>query len=195
MPQALTQAAADGKLDTLHWRNIGPSRGGRVVAVAGDAKNKATFYFGACAGGIWKTEDGGVYWRNVSDGFLNTAAVGAIAVARSDSNVIYAGMGEDKTRADAWAWFKANYATIIQKTPTFGRGGLVGVGGRFCTPAERNDYKRFFDNKVQALTGAPRNYANVLESIDNCIAMAEKQREKANTYFARYKDSKARPSS
>ncbi|MCX7381778.1 MAG: glycosyl hydrolase, partial [Alphaproteobacteria bacterium] len=115
MPQALTQAAADGKLDTLHWRNIGPSRGGRVVAVAGDAKNKATFYFGACAGGIWKTEDGGVYWRNVSDGFLNTAAVGAIAVARSDSNVIYAGMGETTIRLDV------SYGDGVYKSTDAGR--------------------------------------------------------------------------
>ena len=84
----------------LKWRCIGPSRGGRVVAVAGDFHNKMVFYFGACAGGIWKTIDGGIYWRNVSDGFLDTATVGAIAVARSDSNVIYAGMGETTIRLD-----------------------------------------------------------------------------------------------
>lgn len=81
-------------LTGLKWRSIGPSRGGRVVAVAGDFNNPMTFYFGACAGGIWKTTDGGNHWRCVSDGFLTTAAVGAIAVARSDSNVVYAGMGE-----------------------------------------------------------------------------------------------------
>jgi photosystem II stability/assembly factor-like uncharacterized protein len=53
-----------------------------------------TFYFGACAGGVWKTTDGGSYWENVSDGFFQTAAVGAIAVAESDPNVVYAGTGE-----------------------------------------------------------------------------------------------------
>ena len=52
---------------TLRWRSIGPHRGGRVVAVAGDPVDKQTFYFGACAGGIWKTEDGGLYWENISD--------------------------------------------------------------------------------------------------------------------------------
>ena len=62
--------------DALKWRCIGPPRGGRVVAVAGDPKDAMTFYFGACAGGIWKTNDGGVYWRCVSDGFLKTAAIG-----------------------------------------------------------------------------------------------------------------------
>jgi photosystem II stability/assembly factor-like uncharacterized protein len=115
MPQTLSQAATAGRLDALHWRGIGPSRGGRVVAVAGDTKNPATFYFGACAGGIWKTEDAGVYWRNVSDGFLKTASVGAIAVARSDSNVIYAGMGETAIRLDV------SYGDGVYKSSDAGR--------------------------------------------------------------------------
>jgi photosystem II stability/assembly factor-like uncharacterized protein len=58
------------------------------------------FYFGACAGGVWKTDDGGTYWSNVSDGYFHTASVGAIAVAESDPNVIYAGMGEACIRLD-----------------------------------------------------------------------------------------------
>ena len=84
----------------LEWRCIGPFRGGRVVAVAGDTQNPAVFYFGAVAGGIWKTEDGGQYWQCVSDGFLKTSSVGALAVADSDPNVIYAGMGETTIRID-----------------------------------------------------------------------------------------------
>src|SRR3546814_13936241 len=59
-----------------------------------------TFYFGACAGGVWKTVDGGVYWRRVSDGFLTSATIGALAVARSDGNVVYAGTGETTIRVD-----------------------------------------------------------------------------------------------
>ncbi|MCP4073995.1 MAG: glycosyl hydrolase [Hyphomicrobiales bacterium] len=84
----------------LHWRCIGPARGGRVVAVAGDYHHPMTFYFGACAGGIWKTTDGGTYWECVSDGFLGSATIGALAVAPSDSNVIYAGTGETTIRID-----------------------------------------------------------------------------------------------
>jgi photosystem II stability/assembly factor-like uncharacterized protein len=84
----------------LQWRCIGPFRGGRVVTVAGDYQNPAVFYFGACAGGVWKTSDGGQYWECVSDGFLGAAAVGALAVAPSDSNVIYAGTGETTIRID-----------------------------------------------------------------------------------------------
>jgi photosystem II stability/assembly factor-like uncharacterized protein len=86
--------------DALKWRCIGPPRGGRVVAVAGDPVDAMTFYFGACAGGVWKTIDGGVYWRNVSDGFLTSATIGAITVAPSDANVIYAGTGETTIRVD-----------------------------------------------------------------------------------------------
>jgi photosystem II stability/assembly factor-like uncharacterized protein len=95
-----TRVPAPANLGGLKWRCIGPPRGGRVVAVAGDPTDKMAAYFGACAGGIWKTIDGGVYWRCVSDGFMASAAVGAIAVAPSDSNVIYAGTGETTIRID-----------------------------------------------------------------------------------------------
>ena len=87
-------------LDKLDWRCIGPHRGGRVVAVAGDVSRKMTFYMGACAGGVWKTTDGGTYWTNVSDGYFNTAAIGALAVSASDPNVIYAGTGESTIRGN-----------------------------------------------------------------------------------------------
>ena len=87
-------------LKSMEWRCIGPHRGGRVVAVTGDVTNPGVFYFGACAGGVWKTTDGGAFWENVSDGFFNTAAVGAIAAAESDVNVIYAGMGESCIRGN-----------------------------------------------------------------------------------------------
>ena len=87
-------------LQKMTFRCIGPPRGGRVVAVAGDPTNRAVYYFGAAAGGIWKTEDAGVTWRNVSDGFLGTSSVGAIAVSQSDPNVIFAGMGESCIRLD-----------------------------------------------------------------------------------------------
>ncbi len=86
--------------ETIDWRCIGPHRGGRVVAVAGDPSHAQTFYFGACAGGVWKTTDGGTYWENVSDGSFGTAAVGAIAVADADPNVVYAGTGEACIRVD-----------------------------------------------------------------------------------------------
>ncbi len=84
----------DAVIDSLQFRCIGPHRGGRVVAVAGDVRRRETFYMGAVAGGVWKTTDAGTTWKNVSDGFFNTSAVGALAVSVSDPNVIYVGTGE-----------------------------------------------------------------------------------------------------
>ena len=88
------------KIASMRYRNIGPTRGGRVVAVAGDPVNRAVFYFGSTGGGVWKTDDAGTTWRNVSDGYFEWASVGALAVAPSDSNVIYAGMGETTIRGN-----------------------------------------------------------------------------------------------
>ena len=82
------------------WRCIGPFRAGRVGAVAGDCQDPNVFYFGACAGGIWKSEDAGLYWQNVSDGYFTSSSIGAIAVAESDGNVIYVGTGESTARSN-----------------------------------------------------------------------------------------------
>ncbi len=102
-------------LDALKWRCIGPPRGGRVVAVAGDPRDAMTFYFGACAGGVWKTVDGGVYWRCISDDGLSSATIGAMAVAPSDANVIYAGTGETTIRIDV------SYGDGVYKSSDAGR--------------------------------------------------------------------------
>jgi len=82
----------------LKFRNIGPFRGGRSVAVTGVRGNPLLYYMGSTGGGIWKTEDAGLSWKNISDGQLKTGSVGAIAVAPSDPNVIYVGMGEHPVR-------------------------------------------------------------------------------------------------
>ncbi|MGH7911615.1 MAG: WD40/YVTN/BNR-like repeat-containing protein, partial [Candidatus Dormibacteraceae bacterium] len=85
---------------SLHWRNIGPHRGGRVSAVAGHPDDPSTFFFGCGGGGVWKTESGGVVWENVSDGFFGTASMGALAVAPSNRNVVLAGTGEANIRGN-----------------------------------------------------------------------------------------------
>lgn len=84
--------------NNLNWRNIGPFRGGRSVASVGVVNAPATFYMGTTGGGVWKTEDNGLHWKNCSDGFFKTGTVGAIAVSESDPNVVVVGMGEHAAR-------------------------------------------------------------------------------------------------
>ncbi len=82
----------------VKWRSIGPFRGGRSVASVGVVGQPNVYYMGTTGGGVWKTEDSGASWRNISDGFFKTATIGAIAVAESDPNVIYVGTGEHAVR-------------------------------------------------------------------------------------------------
>jgi photosystem II stability/assembly factor-like uncharacterized protein len=79
---------------------VGPSRGGRVTAITGVPSQPHTFYFGATGGGVWKTEDAGANWRNVSDGFIAEGSIGAVEVAASDPNVVYVGTGSDGLRSN-----------------------------------------------------------------------------------------------
>ncbi|EKB49485.1 hypothetical protein B879_01882 [Cecembia lonarensis LW9] len=82
----------------LTWRNIGPFRGGRSNAVTGLPSNDQVYFAGYTGGGLWKTENAGISWFNISDGFFKTSSVGDIAISESDPNVIYVGMGEHAIR-------------------------------------------------------------------------------------------------
>lgn len=88
----------------MEWRNIGPYRGGRSVAVAGVASDHLTYYFGGVGSGVWKTTDAGQNWSNVSDSTFGTSSVGAIAVPETDPTVVYVGMGEHAVRAVATSY-------------------------------------------------------------------------------------------
>ena len=83
----------------LQWRDIGPYRGGRALAVTGVPGDPNTFYFGAVAGGVWKTTDGGDTWQPLTDG-TPISSVGAIAVAPSNHDIIYVGTGEAAPRGN-----------------------------------------------------------------------------------------------
>src|SRR5689334_9222173 len=82
----------------LQWRNIGPFRGGRVVAVSGVPGDAATFYFGSVGGGVWKTTNAGTTWLPIFDA-QPIASIGAIAVAQSNANTVYVGTGETDIRS------------------------------------------------------------------------------------------------
>ncbi len=95
---SLTSAKYDEVFKSVKWRNIGPFRGGRANAISGVKGNDKLFYAGYTGGGVWKTEDGGLGWQNISDGFFKVGTVGDIAVSESDPNVIYVGTGEHAIR-------------------------------------------------------------------------------------------------
>lgn len=95
VPEIVVQ---DSMFHGLKWRNIGPFRGGRSVASSGVVGQPMTYYMGTTGGGIWKTVDDGITWKNISDGFLKTGTVGAIAVSESNPNIVIAGMGEHAAR-------------------------------------------------------------------------------------------------
>ena len=98
--QAPANGIDESLLAGLRWRSIGPARGGRSQAVAGSTKRPLEYYFGATGGGVWKTTDGGMNWRPVSDRFFKSSSVGAIAVSESNPDVVYVGMGETQLRGN-----------------------------------------------------------------------------------------------
>jgi photosystem II stability/assembly factor-like uncharacterized protein len=92
--------ATNRNFKNLRWRLVGPFRGGRVDAVAGDPTKPLVFYMGSVNGGVWKTANAGMSWDNITDGKTDISSVGAITVAPSDPNVIYVGTGESQLRED-----------------------------------------------------------------------------------------------
>jgi photosystem II stability/assembly factor-like uncharacterized protein len=93
------QTLSKDSLGGMKWRLVGPFRGGRVEAVAGVPGNPYVYYFGAVAGGVWKTTNAGLSWTPIFDHASNPS-IGAIAIAPSDPNVIYVGTGEPCLRGD-----------------------------------------------------------------------------------------------
>jgi photosystem II stability/assembly factor-like uncharacterized protein len=100
IPSTLSAQMDASLLAGLHWRSIGPNRGGRSQTAAGSASSPLEYYFGATGGGVWKTTDGGLTWRPVSDKQIKSSSVGALGIAPSNPDVVYAGMGETELRGN-----------------------------------------------------------------------------------------------
>jgi photosystem II stability/assembly factor-like uncharacterized protein len=99
-PTASEGGTDSGPFPTLKWRSIGPNRGGRSLAAAGSPSRRHEYYFGAVGGGLWKTTDGGVTWKPVTDGQIRSSSVGAVAVAESNPDIVFLGMGEVALRGN-----------------------------------------------------------------------------------------------
>ncbi|MFN0177899.1 MAG: WD40/YVTN/BNR-like repeat-containing protein [Gemmatimonadales bacterium] len=137
---AVPAGKSPGGLADLRFRMVGPSRGGRVTAVAGVAEAPATFYMGSTGGGVWKSSNSGNSWTNISDGYFATASIGAIDVADSDPNTIYVGTGSDGIRSNVITGKGVYKSTDAGKTWRFvGLKDVGQIGAVVVHPSNPND--------------------------------------------------------
>lgn len=114
----------------LRFRNVGPTRGGRVTAVTGIHAQPGTFYMGATGGGVWKTEDYGISWKNVSDGYFDSPSIGAIQVYQNNPDIVYVGTGSDGIRSNVIVGkgvYKSTDAGKSWKSIGLKNAGLIGA--------------------------------------------------------------------
>ncbi len=142
------------------WRNIGPDRGGRSIAVTGVRGRPDEAYFGAVGGGLWKTTDGGETWAPVTDGQIDVASVGAVAVSESNPDIVFIGTGESCIRGNIMpgdgvyrstdggkTWTHVGFSGVdaiakIRIHPTNPQIVFVAAFGKYSVPsAERGVYK------------------------------------------------------
>jgi hypothetical protein len=97
--QTFSQNIDTDQYSALEYRLLGPFRGGRSAAVTGVPNKPNLYYFGSAGGGVWKTENGGEQWKNISDGYFG-GSIGSVTVSKSDPNVIYVGGGEKTVRGN-----------------------------------------------------------------------------------------------
>ncbi|MFT5230805.1 MAG: photosystem II stability/assembly factor-like uncharacterized protein [Planctomycetota bacterium] len=174
---------ADEYFSPLKYRNIGPYRGGRSVTSSGVVGQPLTYYMGTTGGGLWKTEDAGAHWNNISDDFFKTGSVGAVAVSESNPNVVYCGMGEHAIRGVMSSYGDGVYkSTDAGKTwqhigltateqisrilihPTNPDIVYVAAQGKYPSPtAERGVYKSIDGGKTWKKTLFANNYSGASE--------------------------------
>ncbi|WP_422354254.1 VPS10 domain-containing protein [Roseivirga pacifica] len=112
MSFGLFAQTANEYFSPLKYRNIGPFRGGRSNMASGVIGDPLTYYMGITGGGVWKTQDAGQSWQNISDGFFKTGSVGAVAVSESHTNIVYVGMGEHAPRGVMTSYGDGVYKSV-----------------------------------------------------------------------------------
>ncbi|WP_093668450.1 sialidase family protein [Tenacibaculum sp. MAR_2009_124] len=172
---------------SMKYRNIGPFRGGRSVSATGIVNNPLVYYMGTTGGGLWKTEDAGQHWNNISDGFFKTGSVGAVAASESNPNIIYVGMGEHAIRGVMTSYGDGVYKSTdagktwkhmgLAKTEQISRIVIhpenpnivyVAAQGKYATPTkERGVYKSVDGGKTWKKTLFVNSFSGASElSID-----------------------------
>jgi hypothetical protein len=136
---------------------IGPSRGGRVTTVAGVPREPHTFYMGSTGGGVWKTIDAGITWRNVSDGFFTEASMGALDVSASEPSIVWAGTGSEGLRSNVSTGRGAYRSLDAGKTWTHvGLREAGQIGGVRIHPGNPDGLRGGGRQRVRAEPGARR---------------------------------------
>ena len=110
-----TESISSDLYGSLSYRLVGPFRGGRSAAVTGVPNKPNLYYMGATGGGVWRTQDAGTTWENISDGYFG-GSIGAVEVAQSDPNVIYVGGGEETVRGNVSSGYGVFKSTDAGKT-------------------------------------------------------------------------------
>ena len=99
-PARAQEAYSEAFWGSLQWRNVGPPRGGRSIAVAGSTARPMEYFMGTTGGGLWKTDDGGLNWQPVTDGQITSGSIGAVQVCESNPDIVYMGTGETQLRGN-----------------------------------------------------------------------------------------------
>ena len=94
------QKVSSIEFEDIKYRNVGPTRGGRSTTVCGVTNDQFTFYMGTTGGGLWKTTDGGLSWKNISDRYFKSPSIGSIDVYQANPNILYVGTGSDGIRSN-----------------------------------------------------------------------------------------------
>ena len=177
----LTQPVPASLFGGLHYRNVGPARGGRVTTVTGVPQQPLTFYMGSTGGGVWKTVNAGQTWFNVSDKFFAAGSMGDIDVANSDPNIVYAGTGSDGLRSNVSIGRGVYKSTDAGSTwAHVGLADVGNIGGVEIHPtnpdialvaAIGNPFKPTPDRGVYRTTDGGRNWSKVLFVSDSTGAV------------------------